>query len=284
MLNIPGEKFFAPTEVLLLNIKKSTPLIMGILNVTPDSFSDGGQFNTIDKALLQADLMLAQGADIIDVGGESTRPNATPVSLQEELDRVIPVVSALRTRFNVPISIDTRHAKVMREAINAGAAMINDVNALQGENALTTAAELNVPVCLMHMQGTPGTMQQNPVYQNVVTDIIEFLNQRIDACIKAGIKREHIVIDPGFGFGKTFEHNVILLKELQQFNILQLPLLVGLSRKTWIGVATEQGTSDRLAGSLAAAIIAVQKGAHILRVHDVGATRDALRILKAVSE
>ncbi|MGA2654358.1 MAG: dihydropteroate synthase [Gammaproteobacteria bacterium] len=257
---------------------------MGILNVTPDSFSDGGQFNTIDKALLQADLMLAQGADIIDVGGESTRPNATPVSLQEELDRVIPVVSALRTRFNVPISIDTRHAKVMREAINAGAAMINDVNALQGENALTTAAELNVPVCLMHMQGTPGTMQQNPVYQNVVTDIIEFLNQRIDACIKAGIKREHIVIDPGFGFGKTFEHNVILLKELQQFNILQLPLLVGLSRKTWIGVATEQGTSDRLAGSLAAAIIAVQKGAHILRVHDVGATRDALRILKAVSE
>lgn len=266
-------------------IKKSKmPLLMGILNVTPDSFSDGGQFNSLEKAVLQADLMLAQGADIIDVGGESTRPNATPVSLQEELDRVIPVIHALRSQFDIPISIDTRHAIVMREAINAGAAMINDVNALQGEHAVHTAAELNVPVCLMHMQGTPGTMQQNPVYENVVTDIFNFFTARVDACIKAGIKRENIMIDPGFGFGKTFDHNVMLLRELQQFKNLELPLLVGLSRKTWIGIATQQGPSDRLAGSLAAAILATQKGADILRVHDVGATRDALRILYEVEK
>lgn len=257
---------------------------MGVLNVTPDSFSDGGQFNSLDKAILQADLMLAQGANIIDIGGESTRPNATPVSLQEELDRVIPVISALRARFDVTISIDTRQAQVMREAVNTGAAMINDVNALQSENALNTASELSVPVCLMHMQGTPQTMQQNPTYDNVVTDIIDFLTQRVNACITAGIKREHIIIDPGFGFGKTFEHNVMLLRELKQLTTLKLPLLVGLSRKTWIGIATHQAPSDRLAGSLAAAIIAVQNGANILRVHDVGATRDALRILQAVSD
>ncbi len=258
--------------------------IMGILNVTPDSFSDGGQFNSLDKAILQTDLMLAQGADIIDVGGESTCPNAIPVSLQEELDRVIPVISALRTRFDIRISVDTRHAEVMTEAVKAGASMINDVNALQNEHTLHIAAQLNIPVCLMHMQGTPSTMQQNPVYENVTADIIEFLKQRVEACIKAGIARENIIIDPGFGFGKTYEHNLILLRELKQFKTLQQPLLVGLSRKTWIGVATQQGPQERLAGSLAAAILAVQQGANILRVHDVGATRDALRILFAVNE
>jgi dihydropteroate synthase len=260
------------------------PLLMGILNVTPDSFSDGGQFNSLDKAILQTDLMLAQGADIIDVGGESTRPNATPVSLQEEFDRVIPVISALRTRFDVRISVDTRHAQIMTEAVKAGASMINDVNALQNENTLNTVAKLNMPVCLMHMQGEPGNMQQNPVYENVTADIIAFLKQRVEACIKAGIARENIIIDPGFGFGKTYEHNLILLRELKQFKTLQLPLLVGLSRKTWIGVATHQPPQERLAGSLAAAILAAQQGANILRVHDVGATRDALRILCAVNE
>ncbi len=263
---------------------KAMPSLMGVLNVTPDSFSDGGQFNRLDKALAHADLMLAQGADIIDVGGESTRPNAHPVSLQEELDRVLPIITALRSRFDVPISIDTRHAQVMREAVNAGASIINDVNALQGPDTLQTAAELKMPVCLMHMQGTPGNMQQNPVYQDVVAEIIEFLQQRIAVCIHAGILRENIIIDPGFGFGKTYEHNLILLRELKQFKQLGLPLLVGLSRKTWIGVATHQPPNERLAGSLAAAILAAQQGATILRVHDVGATKDALRVLCAVSE
>ncbi|MFA6037743.1 MAG: dihydropteroate synthase [Legionellales bacterium] len=263
---------------------KAMPLLMGVLNVTPDSFSDGGQFNCLDKALLHADLMLAQGADIIDIGGESTRPNATPISVQEELDRVLPIISALRSRFDIPISIDTRHAQVMREAVHMGASIINDVNALQGFDTLKTAAELNVKICLMHMQGTPSTMQENPVYQNVVTDIIEFLQDRVEACVNAGILRENIIVDPGFGFGKTYEHNVILLRELKQFQQLHLPLLVGLSRKAWIGLATQKPAHERLAGSIAAAVLAAQHGATILRVHDVGATRDALKVLCAVSE
>jgi dihydropteroate synthase len=268
----------------VLKQSSSMPLLMGVLNVTPDSFSDGGQFNCLDTALLQADLMLAQGADIIDVGGESTRPNATSVPLQEELDRVLPIIIALRSRFDIPISIDTRHAMVMREAVSAGASMINDVHALQGPDALTIAAQLQVPVCLMHMQGEPGTMQDNPSYHDVVAQIMQFLQDRIAACVAAGIKRENIVVDPGFGFGKTYEHNLILLRTLKQFKSFQLPLLVGLSRKTWIGVATKKGPEGRLAGSLAAAILATQQGANILRVHDVGATRDALRVLCAVSE
>ncbi len=260
------------------------PRIMGVLNVTPDSFSDGGQFYQLDKALLQAEHMLAQGADIIDVGGESTRPQATPVTIEEELKRVIPVIQALRARFDAPISIDTRHAIVMREAIAAGAFMINDVNALQGEHALTTCAALQVPVCLMHMQGTPATMQQDPHYDNVVEDIIAFLQARVEACLIAGILRENIIIDPGFGFGKTYEHNLTLLRELKKFSALQLPLLVGLSRKTWIGVATHKSPNERLAGSLAAALLAAQQGADILRVHDVGATKDVLRVWHEVNK
>lgn len=258
------------------------PLLMGVLNVTPDSFSDGGQFNQLDKAVLQADLMLAQGADIIDVGGESTRPNAQPVSIQEEMDRVLPVISALRARFDIPISIDTRHAAVMRQAVSAGAQMINDVNALQGPDSLTTARDLKVPVCLMHMQGEPQNMQQNPNYSDVVLDIYQFLHERIKACLAAGILQENIMIDPGFGFGKTYEHNLQLLRSLKKFNELKQPLLVGLSRKTWIGVATHQPANERLAGSLAAAVLAAQQGVNILRVHDVGATRDALRVWYAV--
>lgn len=261
------------------------PRIMGILNVTPDSFADGGRFNSIEKALQQAEQLIAQGADIIDVGGESTRPGAPNVSLQEELDRVIPIISALRTRCDIPISIDTRKAQVMREAISNGANMINDVNALSSEGALEAAAQLQVPVCLMHMQGEPASMQHHPQYENIVDEIIVFFQERIATCLAAGIVRDNIILDPGFGFGKTYVHNLILLRALKQFKTLQLPLLVGLSRKAWIGIATaKQDPQARVAGSIAAALIAAQNGADILRVHDVGATKEALQILQAVNE
>lgn len=255
---------------------------MGILNITPDSFSDGGKFHAFDAALKQAEIMHQEGADYLDIGGESTHPGAQPVSLQQELDRVLPVIEALHARIDVPISIDTRHAQVMHAAVAAGASFINDVNALRGENALETAAALKVPVCLMHMQGEPRTMQQNPQYDDVVQDIYTFFTDRINACLNAGIAREHLVLDPGFGFGKTFAHNVQLLAHLKQLTTLQLPILVGLSRKTWIGLATDKPPMQRLAGSLAAAILAVQQGAQILRVHDVGATKDALQIWHVV--
>jgi dihydropteroate synthase len=260
------------------------PRIMGILNVTPDSFSDGGRFNHVARALMQAQMMQQEGADFIDIGGESTHPGASPVSIQEELDRVLPVIDALRTHIQIPISIDTRHATVMKAAVQAGASMINDVYALRGADALETAAALKVPVCLMHMQGEPQTMQKAPHYQNVVQEIYDFLQERVAACLAAGISRDHIAIDPGFGFGKTYEHNLQLLHAFNQFTKLQLPVLAGLSRKAWIGVATGKPATERLAGSLAAAVLAAQQGVAILRVHDVGATKDALKVLCAVKE
>ncbi len=265
------------------NTSPHTPKIMGILNVTPNSFSDGGCFDTLNKAIVHAETLHQEGADIIDIGGESTHPGAVPISIQEELDRVIPVIEALRKRIDSPLSIDTRHAEVMRAAIHAGATMINDVNALRGEDAQTTAAALSVPVCLMHMQGEPQTMQQDPRYTDVVQEIYDFFTQRMSACVSAGIKREQIIIDPGFGFGKTYEHNLQLLRGLKKFKELQCPILVGLSRKAWIGVATGKPLHERLPGSLAAAVLAAQYGADIIRVHDVGATRDALDILNAVA-
>lgn len=258
--------------------------VMGILNVTPDSFSDGGRFAGRDDALRQAERMLAEGADVLDVGGESTRPGAGGVSVDEELERVLPVIEALARITDKPISIDTSKAGVMRAAVAAGAAMINDVRALREEGALEAAADLCVPVCLMHMQGRPRTMQQDPDYENVVDEIAAFLGARVDACTEAGIPRERIVLDPGFGFGKTVAHNVELLANLRQLRQLGLPVLAGLSRKSTLGSITGRDVDDRVAASVAAAVIAVRNGASIVRVHDVAETLDALKVAAAALE
>jgi dihydropteroate synthase len=262
----------------------STPQVMGILNVTPDSFSDGGKYADFDYALEQAQQMIADGATIIDVGGESTRPGAEAVSEHEELARVIPVLKAIKQRFNIVVSIDTSKASVMSAAIDAGADMINDVRALQNDGCLAAIANSNIPVCLMHMQGIPKNMQNNPSYEHVINDIIVFFQQRIDTCLSAGIARERLILDPGFGFGKTLEQNFYLLANLAKFNQLGLPLLAGLSRKSMIGSLLNREVEQRLAGSLATAIIAAQQGAHIIRVHDVQETVDALKVLKAVTD
>ena len=262
----------------------STPQVMGILNVTPDSFSDGGKYTQFDYALEQAQQMIADGASIIDIGGESTRPGAEAVSENDELARVIPVLKAIKQRFNIVVSIDTSKASVMSAAIDAGADMINDVRALQNEGCLAAVANSNIPVCLMHMQGIPKNMQNSPSYDHVVNDIIVFFKQRIDTCLSAGIARERLILDPGFGFGKTLEQNFYLLANLSKFNQLGLPLLAGLSRKSMIGKLLNREVEKRLSGSLATAIIAAQQGAHIIRVHDVQETVDALKVLKAVTD
>lgn len=265
------------------NLDISRPRIMGILNITPDSFSDGGAFFPLDAALAQARKMVAEGADIIDVGGESTRPGARPVSAQEEMDRVIPLIRQLATELSVPISIDTSKADVMREAVASGAGLINDVCALQEEGALAAAADASVPVCLMHMKGKPRTMQDEPRYGDVTREIKQFLSQRVVACEAAGIAKERLLLDPGFGFGKTLEQNLQLLRELGDFSDLEIPLLVGISRKSMIGAILDNATvAQRLYGSLAMAVIAAEKGATIIRVHDVKPTADALRVVAAV--
>lgn len=262
----------------------STPQVMGILNVTPDSFSDGGKYAQFDYALEQAQQMITDGATIIDIGGESTRPGAEAVSESDELARVIPVLKAIKQRFNIVVSIDTSKASVMSAAIDAGADMINDVRALQNDGCLAAIANSNIPVCLMHMQGIPKNMQNSPSYDDVINDIIVFFQQRIDTCISAGIARERLILDPGFGFGKSLEQNFYLLANLSKFNQLGLPLLAGLSRKSMIGNLLNREVEQRLAGSLATAIIAAQQGAHIIRVHDVQETVDALKVLKAVTD
>ncbi len=260
---------------------------MGIVNVTPDSFSDGGQFAATNLAIEHALKLLEEGADILDIGGESTRPNATPVGLQAELDRVIPVIEALAKQVSIPISIDTYKPQVMKAAIAAGASMVNDVRALQEgaglkESALEIVAKSNVGVCLMHMQGTPQTMQQNPHYDDVVNDVKAFLAARLQASIDAGIAKNRILLDPGFGFGKTREHNITLLQNLESFADLGQPLLVGLSRKSVLGQVTGNDVDARLYASIAASVLAAQKGAKILRVHDVKATVEALKVVSAV--
>ena len=260
----------------------SRPAVMGILNVTPDSFSDGGVFLSLESAVVQAVQMTEEGADIIDVGGESTRPGARPVSTQEEIDRVIPVIAALRARIPLPISIDTSKPEVMRSAVAAGAGLINDVRSLRAEGALMTAAALNVPVCLMHMQGEPRTMQDDPHYDDVVADVIGFLRERLQAARAAGIRAQSLVIDPGFGFGKTLEHNLELLRGLGKLRALGAPILAGTSRKSMIGKALGLPMERRLFASVALAVMAVQNGARIVRVHDVGPTVDALRMWQAV--
>lgn len=257
--------------------------IMGIVNVTPDSFSDGVPKNYVEHAIAHAIRLENQGADILDVGGESTRPGAMPVSEEEECARVLPVIEALASRVRIPISIDTSKAYVMRAAIKAGASIINDVNALRSPGALEAAAQLQVPVVLMHMEGEPRTMQNTPKYTHVVEDVFDFLQNRICAARNAGIPKKHILIDPGFGFGKTPTHNFELLAGLNYFAKLGVPILVGLSRKSCLGVLCEREVPrDRIFASVAAHLIAVQKGARIVRVHDVGATRDALKVWNAV--
>lgn len=256
--------------------------IMGVLNITPDSFSDGGLFLAPDMAVMHARRMVEEGADLIDVGGESTRPGAQAVSVQEELDRVIPAIAAIVASVPVPISIDTSKPEVMRAAIRAGAGLINDVRALREPRAVEAAAELQVPVCLMHMQGEPRSMQQHPAYTEVVSEVRDFLRERIEVCVAAGIRRDHLVIDPGFGFGKTVAHNLELLRRLRDFRSLGLPLLAGLSRKSLIGATLGLPVGERLQASVALAMIAVQNGANIVRVHDVRATREAIRMWEVV--
>lgn len=264
----------------------SIPRVMGILNLTPDSFSDGGRFNRLDAALRHAENMVAEGAAVIDVGGESTRPGAPSVSTVEELDRVIPVIEKLSSLIPVPVSIDTSKPEVMREAVKAGAGLINDVQALQAEGALEVAANTGVPVCLMHMQGNPRTMQIQPRYEDVVDEVREFLLNRAAACGAAGISRHRLIIDPGFGFGKTLEHNVQLLRKLPVLAATGLPILVGLSRKSMIGRLLSDGqpapVEERLYGDIAAIVIAARSGARILRVHDVKPAVEAMRIVSAV--
>jgi dihydropteroate synthase len=260
----------------------SRPAVMGILNITPDSFSDGGVFLSPEKAIAQALRMAEEGADIIDVGGESTRPGARPVSAQEEMDRVLPVVEALHARIPLPISIDTSKPDVMRAAVAAGAGFINDVLALRTDGALAAATELNVPVCLMHMQGEPRTMQNDPRYTDVVSEVRDFLKQRLEACVNAGIPASRLVVDPGFGFGKTLEHNIELLRGLKKLQGLGAAILVGLSRKSMIGKALGLPVEQRLHASVALAVMAVQQGARIVRVHDVGPTVEALHMWSAI--
>ncbi|HDX8614629.1 MULTISPECIES: dihydropteroate synthase [Aeromonas] len=260
-----------------LSLSLERPHIMGILNVTPDSFSDGGHFNQLERAMTHARQMVAEGATLIDIGGESTRPGAPDVSEQEELDRVLPVVERMVRELDVMISLDTSKAAVMREGCAAGAHLINDVRALLEPGALAAAAAADVPVCLMHMQGQPRTMQAEPHYDDLLGEVRAFFDERIAACLTAGIAREQLLLDPGYGFGKTLAHNYQLLAQQESLLDYQLPLLVGMSRKSMIGNLLGRPVDERLAGSLACALIGMQRGARIIRVHDVRATMDALR-------
>ncbi len=270
-------------QQLLNKIHSNQWVVMGILNVTPDSFSDGGQFNQLDYALKHALQMQKEGADIIDIGGESTRPGAKPVSLDDELARVIPVIEKIRQYSDVVISIDTSKPEVMQAAIQAGASMVNDINALHAEGALDICVKHQIPVCLMHKQGNPQTMQDNPEYIAIVDEIKQYLLARADYCVNAGIHSENIFVDPGFGFGKTLENNLSLLKEMQQFCSLAYPVLVGISRKSMFLTLLGRDVEHRLVASTSAVVVAYQKGARFFRVHDVAETCDALKLCDAVA-
>jgi len=260
------------------------PKVMAILNVTPDSFSDGGRFLDPENALRQAAGMIDAGADIVDVGGESTRPGADEISVQEELDRILPVIESLAGGFEIPISVDTSKPDVMRAAVGAGASMINDVFALRRDGAIEAAVATGVPVCLMHMLGTPRNMQVAPEYASLPDDVIAFLLGRVGECVAAGFDRERLIVDPGFGFGKNDQHNLEILSKLSQFSEIGLPLLVGLSRKRTLGNLTGKAPENRVAAGVAAAVIAVGNGANIVRTHDVAETVDALKIVNAVRQ
>ena len=260
------------------------PAVMGVLNVTPDSFSDGGRFAAVEEALRHAVQMAESGAAIIDIGGESTRPGAAEVSEQEELDRVLPILEAVCRETDVPVSVDTSKPGVMRAAVAGGAAMINDVFALQSDGALDAAVDLQVPVCLMHMQGKPRTMQREPRYDDVVAEVTQFLADRVRECREAGLAEDLVVIDPGFGFGKTPGHNIDLLANLRQLQLIGRPILIGVSRKSTLGEITGRDVNRRMPASLAAAVMAVAAGASIVRAHDVPETVDALRVANAIIE
>jgi dihydropteroate synthase len=260
------------------------PLIMGVLNVTPDSFSDGGQYLQLEHALMQAHRMIAAGADLIDIGGESSKPGALLVSCEEELARVIPVIKQLRRESEICISIDTTKAQVMHEAVNAGASMINDIAGFRSAESFAMAAELDVPLCLMHMQGDPETMQDNPCYQeDVVDEINVFFEHHIDFCVAAGIKRKNLILDPGFGFGKTVEHNLEIVNKITKFKQHNRPLMLGVSRKSSLGAILKAPVDKRLAGGLAIAVFAALQGVAIIRTHDVAETNQALTMVEAIN-
>ena len=267
-----------------MKLEFTRPQVMGILNVTPDSFSDGGRFLRPVSALEHARRLIDEGADILDIGGESTRPGAEPVPLEEELKRTIPLIESIRGFSDIPVSIDSSKPEVMRAAAEAGADLINDVWALRRPGALEAAADTGLPVCLMHMRGEPGNMQQNPQYDDVVSEVLDFLLQRAEAAQQAGIPRSRILLDPGFGFGKTLEQNLQLFRALDRFKATGYPLLVGISRKSMIGGITGRPVEQRLAGSIAFAVLAAQAGSDVIRVHDVAETRDALAIVQAVED
>jgi dihydropteroate synthase len=279
----PPSKEHGGVEILLQRLRDPRPLLCGIVNITPDSFFDGGSYRDDGAAVAHGLRLADEGADIIDVGGESTRPGAHQPSVAEELDRVIPVIEQLSRATSTPVSVDTSRAEVMHAAVAAGAGMINDVRALQHPGAVATAAQLGVPVCLTHMLGSPTAMQRDPRYSDVVGEVVSFLRQRLDECSAAGIPDGHLVVDPGFGFGKTLEHNLDLLASLPALGQLGLPIMVGLSRKTMLGQITGRPVRHRLTASVTAAVLAAQRGAKILRVHDVAATGDALKVLDALS-
>lgn len=271
-------------DLKFAGLSLDSPRLMGIVNVTPDSFSDGGQFFDPSVAIEHARRLRDEGADILDVGGESTRPGAAPVSLQQELDRVLPVIEALAGE-GALVSIDTRHAAVMRAAVAAGAAIINDVTALEGDGALQAAADLGVPVVLMHMQGTPASMQDAPTYDDVIGEVRAYLEARITACVAAGIARANICVDPGIGFGKDKNHNAALIQNLFKTAPDDVPILLGVSRKSFIAHVSQNEPADqRLAGSIAAAVLGVERGAQLLRVHDVAETAQALRVLAVLTK
>ncbi|QCF27390.1 dihydropteroate synthase [Hydrocarboniclastica marina] len=260
----------------------SRPQVMGILNVTPDSFSDGGRYNSLDSALAHAERMMSAGATFIDIGGESTRPGADPVSTEQELNRVCPVVEAIRKNLDVVVSVDTSTPEVMRETARLGAGMINDVRGLQRDGAVKAAADTGLPVCIMHMQGQPKTMQTAPSYDDPVQDVLNFLKERIAVVEEAGIPRSRLILDPGFGFGKSLVHNLTLLASLRHFLDQKLPVLIGVSRKSMLGEITGRGVDERCAASIAAATLAAWQGAQIFRVHDVAETVDALKVVAAL--
>lgn len=281
MLNFPAEHLLCGRYRLPMAGADYRPLVMGILNVTPDSFSDGGQFASLDMAITHAEQMIADGVDIIDIGGESTRPGAAPVSIEEELRRVMPLVFALRD-CGKPLSVDTRRPEVMREVIRAGVDMINDVEGFRAEGALRLLSESDCALCIMHMQGQPQTMQHTPHYVDVVGEVSEFLRERAAAAMATGIDRRRLCIDPGFGFGKNLNHNLTMLGHLGDLqSAVGLPLLAGLSRKSMIGTLTARPAEQRLAGSIGAALVAIMQGARIVRVHDVAETVDAIKVWQA---
>jgi len=261
----------------------STVQVMGVLNVTPDSFSDGGQFSSLSSALAQAEKMIAQGASIIDIGGESTRPGAASVSIQEELDRVCPVVEQISARLNVVISVDTSTPEVMTETIRLGAGLINDVRAFSREGAVEAVKDSAVALCVMHMQGSPASMQNSPEYNSVVEEVSVFIQSKTESLIAKGIARERLIVDPGFGFGKTLQHNMQLLNNIRQFECLGFPVLVGLSRKSMFAEILNKPVNERLFGSLSGAVVAAYQGAKIIRAHDVYETKDAMRVVDAIN-